>query len=246
MTDALPADRALNRDELDALACEWSDHRKAYEGTHTDAQRVGFAAGWTARHLHGYRPDPQARMMAQGERQAHRDERTSVVAEIIRNARGHVNELGIRIDVDDLTRYLGQAYDYGYVHGQVPHESERVAVAPEPPESDEPEAENHGRVEYGPAPAKRTLGEALLALDALVDEFASAIHVASLDIEDREDRNGEAIRDALGREANTATERERHGSHVVYPITRIFARAVVERLLVDTPVVLDIRPEVAP
>lgn len=233
MTDALPADRALNRDELDALACEWSDFRKAYEGEHTAAEHIAFSAGWTARHLHGYRPDPQATMMSADERQAHRDERSAAIDIVIESIPPRTG-LGRGTD---LRAALGHAYDLGITRAQ---------VKPEPPESDEPEAENDGRVEYGPAPAKRTLSEALLALEALADEFASAMHVASLDVAEHDtDGSAELLRDTLGREA-LHDERQNHGSHVIYPITRIFARAVIERLLVDTPVVLDIRPEVAP
>ena len=94
-------------------------------------------------------------------------------------------------------------------------------------------------------PQRRTLAESLVALDRLVDVFASAIHVATLDVEDREDGRGEMLRDALGREA-LFDEQEKHGSHVVYPITRIFARAVIERLLFEDEVVLDFRSEVTP
>lgn len=227
MTDALPADRALNRDELDALACEWSDHAKDYGAQNRD--RAPFAAGWTARHLHGYTPDPQVRMAQNEAADAFSDARAAAVARA-------TTTVSPSWTAHDMRKLAGYAYDLGFAQA---HGGE-----PEPPESDEPEAEDDGRIEYGPAPAKRTLSEALEAIDRLVDEFASAIHVASLDVEDREDGAGEAIRDALGREA-LHDERATRGSHVVYPITRIFARAVIERLLIDTPVVLDIRPEVA-
>lgn len=66
MTDALPADRALNRDELDAVACEWSDYRKDYgQDPDPDVNRKmhhAFGEGWGSRHLHGYTPDPKARL----------------------------------------------------------------------------------------------------------------------------------------------------------------------------------------